>query len=100
MTQLQKVKLLIGIAVSDTSKDNLIDLLLEQAKNEFLEYCHRDDIPDRADNVVIDMAVIKYNLLGSEGLSNQSYSGLSESYANYPPQLLHALNRYRKAVIL
>lgn len=100
MTLLQKIKILVGVKVEDTSKDALIGLLIEQAEDEFLQYCNRDDIPDRADNVVVDMVIIKYNLLGSEGLSSQSYSGLSENIANYPPQLIRALNRYRKAVIV
>ena len=50
--------------------------------------------------MIIDMAVVKYNLLGTEGLSSQSYSGMSEAYANYSPQLIKSMNRYRKVKTL
>lgn len=50
--------------------------------------------------MIIDMAVVKYNLLGTEGLSSQSYSGMNEAYANYSPQLIKSMNRYRKVKTL
>lgn len=100
MTNLVRVKLLIGIDIDDTSKDNILMLYLENAANEFIQYCHIDEVPDNATNIICDMAVIKYNLNGAEGLGSQSYSGLNETYDNYPPQLIKAMNRFRRVVVL
>lgn len=96
----EKLKLLIGIKIDDTSKDALLSILLEQATSELKQYCYREQLPVEANNVIIDMAVVKYNLLGTEGLSSQSYSGMNEAYANYPPQLIKSMNRYRKVKTL
>lgn len=97
---MEKLKLLIGIKIDDTSKDALLSILLEQATSELKQYCYREQLPVEANNVIIDMAVVKYNLLGTEGLSSQSYSGMNEAYANYPPQLIKSMNRYRKVKTL
>lgn len=97
---MEKLKLLIGIKIDDTSKDALLSILLEQATSELKQYCYRDELPEEANNVIIDMAVVKYNLLGTEGLSSQSYSGMNEAYANYSPQLIKSMNRYRKVKTL
>ena len=96
----EKLKLLIGIKIDDTSKDALLSILLEQATSELKQYCYREQLPVEANNVIIDMAVVKYNLLGTEGLSSQSYSGMNEAYANYSPQLIKSMNRYRKVKTL
>lgn len=97
---MEKLKLLLGIKIDDTSKDALLSILLEQATSELKQYCYREQLPKEADNVIIDMAVVKYNLLGTEGLSSQSYSGMNEAYANYSPQLIKSMNRYRKVKTL
>ena len=100
MELIDKVKLYLNIPIDDTSKDNLLLLLIEQSQNEFLAYCNRDDVPALAANVLIDMCVIKYNLMGQEGYASTSFSGTSETIANYPPQLIKALNRWRKVKML
>ena len=100
MELIDKVKLYLNIPIDDTSKDNLLLLLIEQSQDEFLAYCNRDDVPALAANVLIDMCVIKYNLMGQEGYASTSFSGVSETIANYPPQLIKALNRWRKVRML
>ena len=100
MELIDKVKLYLNIPIDDTSKDNLLLLLIEQSQNEFLAYCNRDDVPALASNVLIDMCIIKYNLMGQEGYASTSFSGASETIATYPPQLIKALNRWRKVKML
>lgn len=100
MELIDKVKLYLNIPIDDTSKDNLLLLLIEQSQNEFLAYCNRDDVPALAANVIIDMCIIKYNLMGQEGYASTSFSGVSETIANYPPQLIKSLNRWRKVKLL
>ena len=100
MEIIDKVKLYLNIPIDDTSKDNLLLLLIEQSQDEFLAYCNRDDVPALAANVLIDMCIIKYNLMGQEGYASTSFSGVNETIANYPPQLIKSLNRWRKVKLL
>lgn len=100
MDLIKKIKLYLNIPADDTSKDALIELLIEQSNSEFCAYCNREDVPTLASNVIIDMCVVKYNLIGTEGLASSSFSGANETYANYPPQLIKALNRWRKVKTL
>lgn len=94
------VKVLLGMDMKDESKDLLLNILSEAAESDFLAYTHRTGIPDSAICVIVEMIVIKYNLLGTEGLASQSYSGITETYANYPPQLINALNSFKKVKTL
>lgn len=92
---LDKLKLILGI--TDNSKDDLLSLILDTVIQEFLDYTNREDIPDGSNAVVLQMAVIQYNRIGSQGVASQSYSGVSESYIDgYPSNILKQLNRYRK----
>ena len=51
--------------------------------------------------IVEKIAVIKLNRMNTEGLSSQSYSGVSESYADgYPADVLKVLNRKRKIKVI
>lgn len=74
----------------------LISLILDKVKAEISVYLGQD-YTDKFDNIAVDMAVIKINRLGSEGLSSQGYSGVSESYTDeYPHYILKQLNRFKK----
>lgn len=100
MELIDKIKVYLSIPIDDTSKDNLLLLLISQSQDEFCAYCNRADVPTLAANAIIDMVVIKYNLMGQEGYASTSFSGASETIANYPPQLVKALNRWRKVKML
>ena len=47
------------------------------------------------------IAIIKLNRINTEGLTAQSYSGVSESYIDgYPADILAILNRKRKIKVV
>ena len=89
------IKIMLGDAVSNYS-DAQISLAYKQALTEVEAYCNREaDI--ELDMIVDRLAVIKLNRMNTEGLSGQSYSGVSESYVDgYPADILAILNRKRK----
>lgn len=91
---LQKLKLILNKgAEAEAQLQVILDLVIQ----EFLDYTSQEEIPAGAEAVIIQMAIISYNRLGSEGLSSQGYSGVSESYLNeYPENIRKQLNRYRK----
>lgn len=92
---LEEIKLLLGEAAANYS-DAQISLAYKIALNEVEEYCKRD--ADIALELVAEqIAVIKLNRMGTEGLASQAYSGVSESFVDgYPDEIKAVLNRKRK----
>ena len=79
----------------------VLSVLLHQCEADFKAICGRDDVPEAAHSTLTQMAVCRYNAIGAEGLTSQSYSGMSESYmADYPEPLKRALYRFRRVKLL
>ena len=92
---IEEIKLMLGDSASNYS-DALISLCYKRALAEVEDYCKRE--ADAVMELIAqDIAIIKLNRMGSEGISSQSYSGVSESYVEgYPANIQNALNRKRK----
>ena len=100
MTPLEKLKILLRERASNYS-DEYLGLLLEESTQEAKGYCRRDDIPDPLGSAVVNMALVKLNRTGAEGVASQGFSGVSESYLDgYPEEIQSVLRRYRKLVVL
>ena len=84
MAQLEKLKIRLGI--SDNSEDNLLNMLLEDAEGEILDFCNRDILPVKVEALQRELAIIYYNRLGSEGESSRSEGGVSVSYSTEIPE--------------
>ena len=92
------MKLLLGITT--TEKDDLLDLLIAQAKNDAKDYTNSDDV-SKLSSTIIKMAIYNYNRLGTEGIDSEGYSGVSYSYsADYPEAILRSLRKNRKIKLL
>lgn len=85
MSQLENVKLIIGIGQIDTSQDALIDYYLEVAKQDILNIRY----PFGADSVnlesrylplQVELAVIKYSMRGVEGQTEHEENGIRRKY--------------------
>ena len=95
---LDKVKLLLGI--TETSKDDLLTLLIEQATDEALTYTHSTSV-DGLDTTIVKMVVYNYNRLGTEGVDSEGFSGVSYSYsADYPDSIMRSLKSARKIITI
>lgn len=98
MPSLDNVKLLLE--VNDAKQDAVINLYLSRAENFVMNYCGISEIPNGLQDVVEDIAVIKYRLRGVEGVSSESKGSLSEAYiSGIPNDLINQLNTYKKRVI-
>jgi hypothetical protein len=96
---LNNIKLLLGI--SGTTKDGLITLLISIVTEEIINYCNITELPEGLTNTAIQMVVIKYNRISTEGLQSQSFNGASESFTDtYPSSIVSSLNRFRKIKLL
>lgn len=96
---IEEIKLLLGESVSNFS-DAQINLAYKLALCEVEEYCKRD-ADTTLELVAEQIAVIKLNRMGSEGLASQNYSGISESFIDgYPAEIQAVLNRKRKIKVV
>lgn len=94
MELMDKIKILIG---AEDSKAPIIQLLVEEAKSDAVNYCNLDSYDEKLDYVVIKMVRFKYSRLGTEGLAAQSYSGVSESFQeDYPADIYKDLRHFRR----
>ena len=96
---IEEIKLLLGEAASSFS-DAQISLALKMAIFEVEDYCNRE-VDTTLELIAEKIAVIKLNRINTEGLSSQSFSGVSESYIDgYPADIQAVLNRKRKIKVM
>ena len=96
---LEEIKTLLGDAAANYS-DAQISLCLKMALTEVQAYCNRE-LDYELEIVAQRIAIIKLNKLNAEGLSSQSYSGVSESYIDgYPADIIAVLKRKRRMKVL
>lgn len=91
---IQEIRIMLGDASSNYT-DEQIGLALKHALAEVEGYCQRE--VDYELTVVAErIAIIKLNRMNSEGLTSQSFSGISESYVDgYPADIQAVLDRKR-----
>jgi hypothetical protein len=96
---IDEIRLLLGDSAPNYT-DAQISLCLKLALAEVEAYTRRE--ADKVLELVAQqIAVIKLNKLGTEGLASQSYSGVSESYIDgYPADIVSLLNQKRKIKVV
>ena len=96
---IEEIKILLGEAAANYT-DAQIGLAYKLALTEVEVYCNRE--ADAALELAAEqIAVIKLNRAGTEGLASQSFSGISESFVDgYPSDVLAILNRKRKIKVV
>ncbi|EPY2290978.1 phage head-tail connector protein [Clostridium sporogenes] len=94
---LNKIKIALPISTTDTSKDDLLNLMIEDVQEFILNYCNIKELPGRAESLIRRIVVIRCNIMGSEGLSSESYSGISQSFIDgLPKDIKQELGAIRK----
>lgn len=96
---IEEIKLLLGEAAANFT-DAQIALMLRISLAEVEDYCNRE--ADATLELIAEkIAVIKLNRINTEGLTSQSFSGISENYIDgYPAEILAVLNRKRKLKVV
>ena len=91
---LDMIKVILGLTGNE--KDDLIRILIDICTDEAKKYCNTDTA-DGLETAIVQMVVFKYNRIGTEGLTAESYNSASYSYAeDYPKPILKMLNSKRK----
>lgn len=94
---LEEIKTLLGEAATNYS-DAQILLCYDIACAEIEDYCNTE-MDATLEFIAASIAVIKLNMLGSEGSTSESFSGVTQSYINdYPENIKSVLNRKRMII--
>lgn len=72
---LEKLKVLLGIDDDVTSQDEKLELILESVQARLKNLLGGLDIPDSMEYIVIEVAINRFNRIGSENMSSHSVSG-------------------------
>lgn len=95
MTQLDKLKLQIGMKKDDDTQDDNLSLLLDDVRTDLLTWTNRTKLPGALESVQRQIAVIRYNKQGIEGQTAHSEGGVSRSFDDLPPSIQSAINQHR-----
>lgn len=91
MTQIEKLKLLLGEGVSD----DMLSLLLEDAEADVMTWTNRQVIPSGLEPSVRQLVIMRYNKIGIEGQTSHSEGGVSRAFVDLPANLQQTIGQYR-----
>lgn len=78
---LNQLKILLGISADDTSKDELLQLLIATATARLTLLLGGYEPPESLEHIIVEVAIIRFNRIGSEGMTNHSVEGESSTFA-------------------
>ena len=92
---LDNIKVLLSLT-DDSSQDELLTVLLNNAVSTIILYLGVEDIPDELTFIAEQMAVIKYRRIGAEGIDTEKIDVLSTKYiADDLKPFISMLDRYK-----
>ena len=96
---IEEIKLMLGDAAANFT-DAQISLFYRQSLAEVEAYCNREaDV--MLEYIAQKITVLRLNRINTEGLTAQSFSGVSESYVEgYPAEIQSMLDRKRKIKVI
>ena len=75
---LNRIKVLLGISSNDN--EELLIEIVELTKSKILNYINEAELPLELEFVLIELAIQRYNRIGSEGVASESIDGKTTSY--------------------
>ena len=79
---LDKLKVFLDIAVDDNTMDEKLNLIITGATARLKNLLGGIEPPEELSYVVLDAAVIRFNRIGSEGMTSHSVEGENFSFSN------------------
>jgi hypothetical protein len=79
---LENLKLLLGIPADDTELDGKLLLIVKSTTARLKLLLGGIDPPEEMDHIILDVAIMRFNRIGSEGLSSHSVEGESLSFSD------------------
>lgn len=79
---LDELKRLVGIELDDTSLDAKLNLLLKRARQRLKIRLGNIEPPTELEYIIVEVAVARFNRIGSEGLASHTVEGESLSFVD------------------
>lgn len=76
---LENLKMLLGLE-NDDSRDDLLNLLIKLVTARLSLLLGGIEPPEEMEHIIIDVAIARFNKIGSEGLSSHSVEGESMNF--------------------
>ena len=76
------LKILLGISEDDESQDTKLLLILKATKNRLKYLLGGLEPPEEMSFIILDVSIIRFNKIGSEGLSSHTVEGESQSWSS------------------
>lgn len=77
---LENLKIMLGIALDDTSIDDRLRLILANTTSRLKMLLGGVDVPEEMEYIILEVATARYNRVGSEGLSSHAVEGETLSF--------------------
>lgn len=79
---LDDLKLLLGIAAADTSQDQRLNWIINSTRSRLRLLLGDVEPPESMNYIVTEVSVIRFNRIGSEGMSSQSVDGETMTFSD------------------
>ena len=93
MLALEKVRSLLGIADDDNELDSKLELIIELVATRLKNLLQSEKIPQKFQYILVEVSIVRFNRIGSEGVRIDSVEGESKHYkedgdfAEYMPEI-------------
>lgn len=74
--------MLFGKVIEDAEKDALLELIISGATSRLQRLLGGIEPPEEMNDIILEVAVARYNRIGSEGYSSHTVEGESISFAD------------------
>ena len=102
---LEKVKLMLGIKANDTSCDDVLSLMLEDATTSVLNYCRLKKLPKELEVVVREIVINKYKNIEMDNVESVKRGDTEVTYSeaigikDFTDVQKASLNRFRRFIM-
>lgn len=79
---LEDMKILLGIDSADVSIDPKLKLIISNATARLKLLLGGIEPPEEMEHIILEVAIIRFNRVGSEGMSSHSVEGESNSFGD------------------
>ena len=78
---LNNLKLMLGIDSDDIELDDKLNLIISNTTSRLKLLLGGIEPPDDMNHIILEVAIIRFNRIGSEGLQSLSVEGESQNYS-------------------
>lgn len=89
-----KLKRMLNI--EGESQDGVLEDIIDLCERKILNYIDEEKMPEKLFGVFVELCIVRYNRLASEGLASEGSDGVSVSFNNMFDEFRDELDDYIK----